>query len=117
MKNLLKPSAKSVLIPLGLTAAASTADAGIHKKKLGMKVTTVIVSNKVMDDIIKKKLNLSKKSGLLSKGVSEPIKNEAKEQKGGFISMVLGTLGASLLRNLFTGKGVIAKIPVRGKTR
>ena len=48
-------------------------------------------------------------SGLLSKGVSRTIQNEAKEQKGGFFSMLLGTLGASLLRNILAGKGAIAK--------
>ena len=46
-------------------------------------------------------------SGLLIKGVRETIKNEAKEQKGGFLSILLGTLGASLLGNLLTGKGTI----------
>ena len=46
-------------------------------------------------------------SGLLIKGVSETIKNEAKEQKAGFLRMLLGTLGASLLGNLLTGKGTI----------
>ena len=46
-------------------------------------------------------------SGLLIKSVSETIKNEAKEQKGGFLGMLLGTLGASLLINLLTGKGTI----------
>ena len=45
-------------------------------------------------------------SGLLLKGVSETIQNEAKEQKGGFISMLLGTLAASLLGNMLTGKGI-----------
>ena len=45
---------------------------------------------------------------MLIKGVSETIKNEAKEQKGGFLSMLLGTLGASLLKNLLAGKGAIA---------
>ena len=48
-------------------------------------------------------------SGLLFKGVSETIQNEAKEQKGGFLSMLLGTLGASLLGNILAGKGAIAK--------
>ena len=45
-------------------------------------------------------------SGLLLKGVSKTIKNEAKEQIGGFLSMLLGTLGASLLGNIFAGKGI-----------
>ena len=48
-------------------------------------------------------------SGLLLKGVSETIKNEGKEQKGGFLSMLLGTLGGSLLGNILAGKGAIAK--------
>ena len=46
-------------------------------------------------------------SGLLIKVVSETIKNEAKEQKGEFLGMLLGTLGASLLGNLLTGKVTI----------
>ena len=41
------------------------------------------------------------------KGVTETIKNEIKEQKGGFLSMLLGTLGVSLLGSLLTGKGTI----------
>ena len=45
-------------------------------------------------------------SGLLLKGVNETIQIEAKEQKRGFLSMLLGTLGASLLRNLLAGKGI-----------
>ena len=54
MKSVIKPFAKSVLVPLGLTAAASTADAGIHKKILGSDYnTTLIVSNDEMEDILK----------------------------------------------------------------
>ena len=45
-------------------------------------------------------------SGLLLKGVSETIQNEAKEQRGGFLSMLLGTLDASLLGNMLAGKGI-----------
>ena len=45
-------------------------------------------------------------SDLLLKGVSETIQNEAKEQKGVFLSMLLGTLGASLLRNILAGRGI-----------
>ena len=48
-------------------------------------------------------------SGLLLNGVTETVQNEIKEQKGGFLSMLLGTLGASLLGNLLTGKGVNKK--------
>ena len=54
---------------------------------------------------------------ILIKGVTETIKNEAKEQKGEFLGMLLGTLGASLLGNLLTGKGVIATSQARGTIR
>ena len=54
MKSVIKPLAKSVLVPLGLTSAASAADAGIHKKKLGSgHNTTIIISNDEMKDILK----------------------------------------------------------------
>ena len=56
-------------------------------------------------------------SGLLMEGVSETIQNEAKEQKGGFLSILLGTSGASLFGNILTSKGVIAKRQGRGTTR
>ena len=72
IKNVIKPLAKSVLIPLGLTAAASAADAGIHKKILGSATTTLIISNDEMEDIIKIVKSLED-SGLLLKGVSETI--------------------------------------------
>ena len=94
--NLLKPLAKSVLIPLGLTAAASATDTAIHKKMFGSGNTTFIISNEEMNGIIKKVKSLEEPS-LLTKGVSETIKNETKEQKGVFFEMLLGTLGASLL--------------------
>ena len=106
IKNVIKQLAKSVLIPLGLTAAASAADAGIHKKILGSGNTTLIISNEKRNDIITI-VQALEGSNVLLKGVTETVKNEAKEQKGGFLSMLLGTLGASLLGNLLTGKGVV----------
>ena len=60
-----------------------------------------------MGDIIKIVKSLED-SGSLLKGVTETVQNEIKEKKGGFLSMLLGTLGASLLGNLLTGKGAIA---------
>ena len=109
IKNVIKSLAKSVLIPLGLTVAASAADTGIHKKILGSghnnNTTTLIISNNEMKDIIKI-VKYHEDSGLLLKGVTETVQNEVKEQKGGFLSMLLGTLGASLLGNLLTGKGI-----------
>ena len=105
MKNVIKPLPKSVLIPLRLTAAASAVDAEMHKNILGSGTTTLKVSNDEMEDIIKIVKPLED-SDLLLKGVSETIQNEAKEQKGGFLSMLLGTLGASLLGNILAGKGI-----------
>ena len=103
IKNVIKPLAKSVLIPLGLTAAASAADAGIHKKILGSgNNITLIISNDEINDIIKIVKSLED-SGVLLKGVTETVHNKVKEQKGGFLSILLGTLGASLLGNLLTG--------------
>ena len=112
IKSVIKPLAKSVLVPLELTAAASAADAGIHKKILrsGHNNTTLIISNDEMDDILKIVKSLED-SGVLLKGVSETIQHEAKEQRGGFLSMLLGTLGASLLGDILSkvlsDKGVI----------
>ena len=98
IKNVIKPLVKSVLIPLGLTAAASAADAGIHKKILGSGTTTLINSNKEMNDIMKIVQPLEDSNIFLLKGVTKTIINETKEQRGGFLSMLLGTLGASLLQ-------------------
>ena len=77
IENVLKPVLKSALIPLWLTAAASATDAAIPEKMFGSGNTTLIISNKEMNMKIIKSLDESK---LLIKGVSETIKNEAKEQ-------------------------------------
>ena len=66
--------------------------------------TKLIISNNEIEDLIKI-VKLLEDSGLLLKGVTESVKNEIKEQKGRSLSMLLGTLGASLLGNLLTGKG------------
>ena len=107
------PLAKNVLASLGPTVVMSAIDGGIKKKMLGSgatngaETTTLIISNNEMNDIIKIVKSLED-SGVLLKGVSETIKHECLEQRGGFLSMLLGTLGASLLGNLLTGgKGVI----------
>ena len=115
----MKTLGKSLLIPLRLTAAASAADAGIHKKKLvsgrrpsssashnnNNNFTILIISSDEMKVVIKTVKSLED-SSLLPERVSKTIKNEVKEQKGGFLSMKLGTLGASLLGNILTGKGI-----------
>ena len=90
IKNVIKPLAKSVLIPLGLTAAASAADAGIHKKILGSSHninnnnnnnnnnnTTLTISNSEMNDIIKIVKSLED-SGLLLKRITETVQNKKR---------------------------------------
>ena len=100
------PLAKNVLAPLGLTAAMSVIDGSIQKKIHGSGVK-LIIEQEDMNDIMKI-IKALENSGILLKGVSKAIKNETKEQKGGFFSMLLGTLGASLLGNLLTGgKGIM----------
>ena len=77
---------------------------------LGSGTTTLIISNDEMDDILKIVKSLEN-SVLLLNGLSETIQHETKEQRGGFLSMLLGTLGASLLGDILSkglsGKGVI----------
>ena len=90
------------LIPLGLTAAAPADDAGIHKKIIASgNAKTLIILNDESEDIFKK-VKYLEDSGLL-KGVTETNQNELKEQKGVFLSMLLGKLDASLLGNTITG--------------
>ena len=88
MKSVIKPLAKSVLVPLRLTTT-SAAEAGIHKKILGSSHinTTLIISNDEMEDILKIVKSLED-SGILLEGVSETNRNDDKEQKGGFLSML-----------------------------
>ena len=108
MKNLMKPLAKSVLIPIGLSAASPAADSEIHKKILRSGTTTLIISNDETEDIIDI-VKSREDSGLLLKGVSETIQNETKEQKVGFLSMfsmLLCELGANLLGDVLASKGM-----------
>ena len=72
----------------------------------GCDTLTLIISKEEMNNIMKIIKSLEE-SGLFIKSVSKTIKNEAKEQKGGYLSMLLDTLGASLLGNLLAGKGTI----------
>ena len=100
------PLAKSVLAPLGITAAGSAIDAGIQTKMHGSGTITLIIPNEEMNDIMKF-VQALEDSNLLLKGVTKTIKKEAKEQKGGFLSMLLGALGANLLGNVLAGKGIV----------
>ena len=106
--NVLKPLAKSFLITLRLAAVASASDAAIHKRMYTFGLSThpsdlakwTTISNKEISDIMKIVKSLEE-SDLLIKVVSETTKNEVKEQKGGFLGILLDTLGDSLLGNLY----------------
>ena len=96
------PLDKNVLAPLGLTAAMSAIDGSIQKKIHGSGFK-LIFEQEDMNDIMKI-IEALQNSGILLKGVSKTIENETKEQSVGFLSMILGTLGAGLLGNLLTGR-------------
>ena len=104
MKSVLTPFTKNVLLPFGLSAGMSAADAAVQKKICGSGTATSIIWNEEMEDTIKI-VKSHEESGLLIKG--EIIKNEAKEQKGGFFPMLLKTLTASIRGSALTGRGVI----------
>ena len=105
IENVFKPLPKSVLMPLGFTAAASATVAAINKKIFKSEFTALIIFNNKMEEIVKI-VKFLEDSGLVRKGEGETIKGEAKEQKV-YLWMLLGTLGARLIGNLLTGKGTI----------
>ena len=98
------PLAKNVLALLGFTVSMSAIDGSIQKKIHGSGIKLVI-EEEDMNNIIKI-IEVLENSGILLKGVSKTIENETKEQRG-FLSMLLGNLGASLFGNLLTGKGIM----------
>ena len=105
------PLTKNGLAPLGLTAAMSGIDGSIQKKIHGLGATKgagikLIIEQEDMNGIIKI-IEALENSGILLKGVTKTIENETKGQRGGFLSMLLSTLGATLLGNLLTGKGMV----------
>ena len=112
MKTVLKLLGKIVLIPLGLTAAASATYSAIQKNIFGSGMTTLTISNKEMNDIMKIVKPL-KESALLTKKVSAAIKVETKEQNSLFLSMLLGRLGANLLGNLFIRNAQLEQVRAR----
>ena len=102
---LLKSLIKSLGL-LGLTAANSAIDSGIQEKIYsGSRTTTLVSSNEEMNGILKF-VQALENSGILFTGVTETVKHETKK-KGSFLSMLLGTIGTSLLGNLLTGKGTM----------
>ena len=104
MKSVLTPLTKSVLLPLGLSVGMSASDADVQKKIYGSGSTALIISNEEMEDVIEIVTSLEE-SELPIKGISETNKNETKEQKGRLLSMLLGTLAASMLGSALTGRG------------
>ena len=92
--------AKNILAPLGITAAT-------QKKIHGSGTTTLIISNQEMNKQHNKNWSSLEDSNILFEGVTKTIKNETKEQKKVFLSMLLDTLGANLLENMLAGKGIV----------
>ena len=100
------PLAKNVLAPLSLTAAMSAIDGSIQKKIHGSG-DKLVIEEEDMNDIMNI-IDALENPRILLKGVTKTIANETKEQRGGFLGMPLGTLGASLLGNLLRGgKGIM----------
>ena len=91
MKKIFTSLAKNILVPLELTAAVSGTDRAVEKNNFGSGMTTSIIPNKEMEDIMKIVKSLVE-SGLLTKGVSGAIKKEAKKQRRRFLGSFLGTL-------------------------
>ena len=106
VKNVLKSLAKNVLLPFGVSEGIPASDATIQKKIYGSGTTALIILKEEMGDIMKI-VKLLEESGLLMQGISETVKNETKEQKGGFLLMLLGILAPSLLGSAVTRREVI----------
>ena len=98
------PLAKNVLAPLGITAAVSATDAGIQKKIQRSGTTTLIISNKEMDDIMEI-VQALEDSNIFFRGLIKQLKT--KKQGAGLLGVLLGTLGSILLGNLLPGKGIV----------
>ena len=99
------PILKNVVATLGLSAAMSGIDGAIQKNIYGSGTTTLVISNEELNDILKIVQALEDQNILL-KAVTKTIKNDMNNKKGGALGMLLGTLGASLLGNLLSEKGL-----------
>ena len=107
-KTVLKSLAINVLLSIGVTVATSATDAAIQKKIYGSFMTTLIISNEEIDEIMKI-VKLLEECGLLINVVRKSIKNETKEQKYRFLRMFLDMLASSLLGNLSKSQRVKSK--------
>ena len=106
MERVLTPLSKGVLLPLGLLAGMSVAEAAIKNKIYGSGGTALTIANEKMEDIMKIVKSLEE-SGLLVKGMNETVNNETKEQKVQFLPMSFGALAASMLGSALKWRGVI----------
>ena len=106
IENIHKLLVKSFLVQLRLLTAVLATDAAIQNNIFGSSTTALVLSNEDLNDIVAIVKFLEERS-LFIKGVSEIIKNEAKEQKGQFLGILLVTLSDSLLGNMLAGKGVV----------
>ena len=106
IKNIIKPLAKSLPVPLRLTAAAPPPDASFLQIILVSRTRPLTISNKEKEDI-KKIIRYFEEFDLLIHYVSKRIKNETSEEKGGFLGTLLCRLDTSLLVTMLTRKGVI----------
>ena len=114
MKNVLKSSAKNVLLPFGLSSGISAVDSAIQKEIYGsnrpsdsaLRTTALIISNEEMEYITKIVKSLEE-SGLLIQEINKITKNKTKEQKDGFLSVLLGTLAASILGKALARRGIV----------
>ena len=100
------PLTKNILAPLGKTFAASAIDSETQKKILRSGTTTLIILNEEMNEILKILQDLED-SNILLKRITKTTENKTKEQKVAFLGMLLGILGASLIENMLTGKGLL----------
>ena len=114
MKNVLKSSAKNFLLPFGLSSGISAVDSAIQKEIYGsnrpsdsaLRTTALIISNEEMEYITKIVKSLEE-SGLLIQEINKITKNKTKEQKDGFLSVLLGTLAASILGKALARRGIV----------
>ena len=120
MKNILTQLAKSVLISLESKAAVLAADAEIRKKFGGSvtsdsETTELILSLEETTAIMKIVIYLEDPS-ILVKGIVETVENKKKEQRDGFLSLLLGTLGSNLLGNILSDRGTVVTKMDKGGT-
>ena len=103
------PLARNILAPLEITAAVSAVHAEIQKKVHGSGTTTSIISNEEINNVMKF-VQVLEDSNILLKRITKAIENKTKERNAGFLGMLLGASGASLLVNMLTEKGILRAV-------